>query len=122
SPPEGDGLAPATPGLALGILTADCAPVLFADSEAGVIGAAHAGWKGALGGVTDSAIAAMERLGARRGRVAGGGRAVHQSSELGTRPRIPRAIPARVFPGPPFRPRSLCRRATHGGQHPKRRT
>ena len=54
------------PGLALGILTADCAPVLFADEEAGVIGAAHAGWRGALAGVTDSTIAAMERLGARR--------------------------------------------------------
>ena len=50
----------------LGILTADCAPVLFADAEAGVVGAAHAGWRGALAGVTDSTIAAMERLGARR--------------------------------------------------------
>jgi hypothetical protein len=57
------------PGLALGILTADCAPVLLADRDAGVIGAAHAGWKGAFGGVTDSTLAAMERLGARRGRI-----------------------------------------------------
>src|SRR3546814_20441934 len=48
------------------ILTADCVPVLFADREAGVIGAAHAGWKGALGGVTDSVLTAMEKLGARR--------------------------------------------------------
>jgi YfiH family protein len=55
-----------TPGLALGILTADCAPVLFADARAGVAGAAHAGWRGALSGVTDATIAAMERLGARR--------------------------------------------------------
>jgi YfiH family protein len=58
------------PGLLLGILTADCAPVLFADREAAVIGAAHAGWKGALGGVTDATIAAMEKLGADRSRIA----------------------------------------------------
>jgi polyphenol oxidase len=68
--PKADAMATNVPGLALGILTADCAPVLFADAEAGVIGAAHAGWKGALGGVTDSAIAAMEALGARRERIA----------------------------------------------------
>ena len=67
--PEGDGLATATPGLALGILTADCGPVLFADAEAGVIGAAHAGWKGALGGVLEATIAAMESLGAARERI-----------------------------------------------------
>ena len=65
-----DALVTATPGLALGILTADCAPVLFADREAGVVGAAHAGWKGALGGVTDSTISLMETLGARRDRIA----------------------------------------------------
>jgi YfiH family protein len=70
SHPEGDGLATATPGLALGILTADCGPVLFADAEAGVIGAAHAGWKGALGGVLEATIAAMESLGAGRNRIA----------------------------------------------------
>jgi YfiH family protein len=52
--------------LALGILTADCAPVLFADERAGVAGAAHAGWRGALSGVTDATIAAMVELGARR--------------------------------------------------------
>jgi polyphenol oxidase len=57
------------PGLLLGVLTADCGPVLFADAEAGVVGAAHAGWKGAIGGVTDSTIAAMERLGAQRSRI-----------------------------------------------------
>jgi polyphenol oxidase len=68
--PEADALATDVPGIALGILTADCAPVLLADAEAGVIGAAHAGWKGALDGVTDSAIAAMEKLGAVRGRIA----------------------------------------------------
>jgi len=68
--PEGDGMVTALPGLALGIQTADCAPVLFADAQARVIGAAHAGWKGALGGVLEAVIAAMEGLGARRGRIA----------------------------------------------------
>ncbi len=68
--PHADALATATPGLVLGVLTADCAPVLLADREAGVVGAAHAGWKGALGGVTDSVVAAMEGLGARRERIA----------------------------------------------------
>ena len=68
--PRADALVTATPGLALGILTADCAPVLLADAHAGVVGAAHAGWKGALGGVTDATLAAMEALGARRDRIA----------------------------------------------------
>lgn len=68
--PQGDAMATRQPGIALGILTADCAPVLLADAEAGVIGAAHAGWKGAIGGVTDSVIAAMEELGASRTRIA----------------------------------------------------
>ncbi len=68
--PHADALVTDRPGLALGILTADCAPVLLADREAGVVGAAHAGWKGAIGGVTDSTIAAMETLGARRDRIA----------------------------------------------------
>ena len=68
--PHADALVTDRPGLALGILTADCAPVLFADVRAGVVGAAHAGWKGALGGVTDATIAAMERLGADRTRIA----------------------------------------------------
>src|SRR5439155_14003795 len=67
--PRADAMVTDRPHLLLGILTADCAPVLFADAEAGVIGAAHAGWRGALAGVTDSAIAAMERLGARRERI-----------------------------------------------------
>jgi hypothetical protein len=58
------------PGIALGILTADCAPVLFADAQARVIGAAHAGWKGALGGVLEATLAAMEALGAQRARIA----------------------------------------------------
>ncbi len=67
--PRADAMATARPGILLGILTADCAPVLLADSAAGVVGAAHAGWRGALGGVTDATIAAMEGLGARRERI-----------------------------------------------------
>ncbi len=68
--PEADALVTDRPGLLLGIVTADCAPVLRADRGARVIGAAHAGWKGALGGVTDAAIAAMVALGARRDSIA----------------------------------------------------
>ena len=64
--PKVDGLVTNKRGLALGILTADCGPVLFADHQAGVIGACHAGWKGALTGVTDSTVEAMEGLGAKR--------------------------------------------------------
>jgi YfiH family protein len=67
--PRADAMVTDRPNVLLGIVTADCAPVLFADGEAGVIGAAHAGWRGALAGVTDSAIEAMERLGARRDRI-----------------------------------------------------
>lgn len=67
--PKADGLVTDRPGVVLGVLAADCAPVLLADGAAGVIGAAHAGWKGALGGVVDATIVAMERLGARRERV-----------------------------------------------------
>ena len=68
--PHGDALVSDRPGILLGILTADCAPVLLADAQAGVVGAAHAGWRGALAGVTDATIAAMEALGARRERIA----------------------------------------------------
>jgi len=68
--PHADALVTDRPGLALGILTADCAPVLLADAEAGVVGAAHAGWKGAFGGVVEATIAAMESLGADRDRIA----------------------------------------------------
>jgi YfiH family protein len=67
--PRADAMVTDRPGIALGILTADCAPVLLADRTAGVVGAAHAGWKGAIGGVTDSTILAMETLGARRERI-----------------------------------------------------
>lgn len=68
--PEADALVTNQPGLLLGVLTADCAPVLFHDPQAGVIGAAHAGWKGAIGGVTDRTVEAMEALGASRARIA----------------------------------------------------
>jgi YfiH family protein len=68
--PRADALVTDRPGLALGVLTADCAPVLLADRAAGVVGAAHAGWKGALAGVTDATLLAMETLGAHRDRIA----------------------------------------------------
>ncbi|MEO0918730.1 MAG: peptidoglycan editing factor PgeF, partial [Pseudomonadota bacterium] len=65
-PVEADAMVTDTPGLALGILTADCQPVLFADPVHRVIGAAHAGWKGALDGVLEATLDAMEQLGAKR--------------------------------------------------------
>jgi len=68
--PTGDALVTDQPGLALGIVTADCAPILFADSAAGVIGAAHAGWRGARGGVIANTVEAMQALGARPGDIA----------------------------------------------------
>ena len=63
--PRADAMVTDRPGVVLGIMTADCAPVLFADAEAGVVGAAHAGWRGALGGVIQATVAAMQELGAR---------------------------------------------------------
>jgi YfiH family protein len=68
--PEADAVATRTSGILLGILTADCVPVLFADRDAGVVGAAHAGWKGALSGVTDATLDTMESLGASRTNIA----------------------------------------------------
>lgn len=68
--PRADAMVADRPGLALGILTADCAPVLLADREAGIVAAAHAGWKGALGGVVEATVAEMERRGATRSRIA----------------------------------------------------
>jgi hypothetical protein len=68
--PLADAIVTSTPGLVLGIVTADCAPVLLADVEAGVVAAAHAGWRGAVSGITDQAIAAMLSLGARVERIA----------------------------------------------------
>lgn len=70
--PRADALVTCRPGLALGVLTADCVPVLFSDGEAGVIGAAHAGWKGAFTGVLEATVDAMGTLGARVGRVVAG--------------------------------------------------
>ncbi|WP_426040312.1 peptidoglycan editing factor PgeF [Brevundimonas sp. TWP2-3-4b1] len=67
--PEGDAVISATVGVIPAVLTADCAPVLLADAEARVVGAVHAGWKGALGGVVHSALTAMEALGARPDRI-----------------------------------------------------
>lgn len=67
--PRADGIVTRIPGLAIGISTADCGPVLLADNDARVIGAAHAGWRGALTGILESTLAAMEKLGAERGRV-----------------------------------------------------
>jgi len=79
--PQVDGLVTRTPGKSLGILTADCVPVLFADPAAGIIAAAHAGWKGAIGGVLQETVATMERLGADRARIqAGIGPAIAQKS------------------------------------------
>lgn len=64
--PQADAMVTKTPGVALGVLTADCQPVLFADQKAGVIGAAHAGWRGALDGVLEATVDAMVALGASR--------------------------------------------------------
>src|SRR3954466_3622261 len=68
--PRADAIVTRVPGLAVGVGTADCGPILFADPQAGVIGAAHAGWKGALTGVIEATVAAMEQLGAARARIA----------------------------------------------------
>lgn len=67
--PEADAMVTATPGVLLGVLTADCQPVLFHDAQAGVIGAAHAGWRGAVDGVLEATLDAMEALGATRARI-----------------------------------------------------
>lgn len=67
--PKADAVVTRRPGIAVGVGTADCGPILFADGEARVVGAAHAGWKGAFGGVLEATLAAMEQLGAERGRI-----------------------------------------------------
>jgi polyphenol oxidase len=69
SPPKADAIVTRTPGLAVGALSADCAPLLFADAQARVVAAAHAGWRGAIGGVIEATLAAMESIGARRDRI-----------------------------------------------------
>ena len=79
--PQVDAMVTAQRGIALGIVTADCAPVLFADAGVGVVGAAHAGWKGALAGVLQATVEAMENLGARRGNISAAiGPAIAQES------------------------------------------
>jgi polyphenol oxidase len=79
--PRADGMVTDRPGIALGVLAADCAPVLFADAQAGVIGAAHGGWRGALGGVMEATVAAMRALGAQPARIhAGIGPCIAQDS------------------------------------------
>ena len=79
--PRADGLVTRGSGIALGILTADCAPVLFEDAAARVIGAAHGGWRGALGGIVEATLDRMEALGAERTRIcAGVGPCIAQSS------------------------------------------
>jgi YfiH family protein len=94
--PQADALVTRRPGVMLGIVTADCAPVLFADPEAGVIGAAHAGWRGAVDGVLEATIAAMMALGAAPGRmVAAIGPCIAQPSyEVG--PDLREAVLARA--------------------------
>ena len=84
--PHADAMVTREPGLAIGVSTADCGPVLFADPQAKVIGAAHAGWRGALGGVLEATVIEMERLGASRSRiVAAAGPMIHQPNyEVGT--------------------------------------
>ena len=102
--PMADAMVTRRPGLALGIVTADCAPVLFADAEAGVVGAAHAGWRGAVAGVIEATIAAMDRprrpARAHRRR----GRPVHRPAILRGRGR-----PARRGAGARRRRRALLR-------------
>jgi len=68
--PQADGIVTQVPGLAVGVSTADCGPVLLADPAARVVGAAHAGWRGAFSGIVEATVAAMERLGAERARIA----------------------------------------------------
>jgi polyphenol oxidase len=81
--PRADALVTDRPGIALGIITADCAPVLFCDAEAGVVGAAHAGWRGAVAGVLEATVAAMRGLGAQHIAVAIGPCIGQQSYEVG---------------------------------------
>jgi polyphenol oxidase len=81
APPNADALVTRTPGLVIGAMAADCTPVLFADPEAGVVGAAHAGWRGAVGGILDATIRAMEELGACRADIqAAIGPCIHQAN------------------------------------------
>jgi YfiH family protein len=100
--PRADAMVTDRPGIALGIVTADCAPVLFADTQAGVIGAAHAGWRGAVSGVIEATIEAMIALGARADRIAAAvGPCIGQCSyEVG--PDLRDAVLARAAAGAVF--------------------
>jgi YfiH family protein len=100
--PRADAMVTDRPGIALGIVTADCAPVLFADTQAGVIGAAHAGWRGAVSGVIEATIEAMIALGARADRIAAAvGPCIGQCSyEVG--PDLRDAVLARAVAGAVF--------------------
>jgi YfiH family protein len=109
SAPKADAVVTSRTGLALGILTADCAPVLLADPAAGVIGAAHAGWRGALAGIVEATVAAMVALGAGRGRIkAAIGPCIGRDSyEVGPEfpaPFLERAAENRAFFAPAQRP------------------
>jgi YfiH family protein len=103
--PRADAMATDRPGVLLGVVTADCAPVLLADAEAGVVGAAHAGWRGAHGGVLEAVIGEMAGLGAERGRiVAAIGPAIAQPSyevDEAFRARFTEADEAFFAPGRP---------------------
>lgn len=105
--PEVDALVTATPGLLIGVVTADCAPVLFADADARVVGAAHAGWRGALGGVLENTLTAMEELGAERFRIAAAiGPTIAQASyevDAAMRDRFPEPAQGFFAPGAPER-------------------
>lgn len=79
--PQADALVTSVPGLAIGILTADCTPVLFADPQSRVVAAAHAGWRGAVGGILEATLAKMEEIGAQRDRIiVGVGPCIHQKN------------------------------------------
>lgn len=79
--PRADAVVTMVPGLTIGVLAADCTPVLFADAQAGVVAAAHAGWRGAVSGILEATLTKMEEIGARRSRiVAAVGPCIHQDS------------------------------------------
>lgn len=107
APPEADALVTDRPGLLIGVVTADCAPVLLADRGAGVVAAAHAGWRGAVAGVLENTLAAMEALGAKRTRiVAAIGPTIAQASyevDAALRDRFPTTAHRFFHPGRPER-------------------
>ena len=91
--PRADAMVTVRPDIALGIITADCAPVLLADTEAGVVGAAHAGWRGAVAGVIEATVAAMIGLGADPSRDRRGDRTMHRAELVRGRPGSPQCGP-----------------------------